>query len=142
MYTAPLNPGLYVVSRWVPEKWVTHVAVLVRGSTYAQRLGRVEPELVVEFDEKGLHAAAPISSQGWEVVRRILDTDGALARIRESAKAPVRPYDLFVNNCEHFVSSVESGQRTSPQVVGFLTVCGALFLLLGTAYLLPKVAKA
>jgi hypothetical protein len=58
---------------------------------------------------------------------KVIDEHGAIARINQALANPF--YDLFGNNCEHFVRFVVSGKRESAQVAVGLAAAGLLALL-------------
>ena len=114
---ATMQPGLYVVRRVTWAK--IHVGILVVG-------GRPSPYrsvgVLVHFNQEGLHREDVYDLAGWEVLRRIDGNEAeAIARLNAVLQNPER-YALLNNNCEHLVSFVETGERKSPQVRGWLAV--------------------
>jgi len=133
-----MNPGLYVVRRITATK--IHVGLLVAGNLlglsriadiYDYARGR-PLGLLFHFNPNGIQREIVYDLGGWTVDRRI-DGDQAAAIARLQAVLNTnRRYDLLLNNCEHVVSYVETGERKSPQLRGLATaavIIGGIVLL-------------
>ena len=135
-----LGPGLYVVQRFSPEKGVRHTAVLDVGNRSRVIDWGPFPARLLELSVGGLKFDPYDASHGWEVIRRIPDEHGAIARIHYTLQQVSRTYDLLFNNCEHLVSFVESGVRRSPQVRAALITAGVALAAVALASTGRKVA--
>ena len=62
----------------------------------------------------------------WEMVGKISNTDKAINRIYQALKYP--KYDLFANNCEHFVTYVADGKKQSQQLRAVTIIAGLAVL--------------
>lgn len=121
---------LQIISRPAREKGVTHFAILdvedqANLIPNPSRLS-VRYELLPPL---GLQANVH-DPNGWTTVRHV-DDPSSLARLRRIWRAGPQTYDAVGNNCEHFVSNVEHGERRSPQVGGWALALIGLVLLFG-----------
>src|SRR5687767_8285826 len=108
IYIGPpeLPAGLYVVRQYRQDKGVYHIAILDVGNRLQLLVPSGEP-IVIHLPPNGLRAD-PVSATGaWDLVRVIVDEVGARARISAALARP--KYELFSNNCEHFVHLIETG---------------------------------
>lgn len=117
-----LTSGLHVIRVKRPEKLFTHVALLDLG--LLPMVGRdTARAVVVELTEPTLRMSylddMPFR---WEYLRPVRDELGAIARWPQAVRRP--SYDPLLNNCEHLVSFVETGERRSPQRDWGLAVAG------------------
>ncbi|SRR6266702_14517 len=123
-----LRSGIYEVKRLSASKRVEHRAIADVGNRlgllrcrdvfhpYAVLLvHQTPPALAHEYHPDGL-------PDGWTVVRQIADEAGARARFPLAAANP--RYDPVLNNCEHFASTIATGERQSPQLRGWGTLVG------------------
>src|SRR5213593_4981688 len=124
-----LHSGIYEVTRRAgSSKSVEHRAVADVGN----RLGLLRcrdafhPHAVLLVHQTPPALAYEYFSDGlpdeWTVVRRVTDEDGARARFPQAAANP--RYDPVLNNCEHFASTVATGERQSPQLRGVGALVG------------------
>ncbi|MGH7613063.1 MAG: hypothetical protein ACREMW_03335 [Gemmatimonadales bacterium] len=119
-----LGPGLYVVERYSPEKGVKHIAFLdVANQSGVSGWGHWNARLL-ELSAAGLRFDPYNPSEGWSLVRRVADESAAIRRIHQVLTGPTRPYDAVFNNCEHLVSYIETGIRTSPQIRNMAIAAG------------------
>lgn len=120
-----LQDALYLVVQHSPEKGVDHYGILDIGNNlrYPDAL-----EPVVVHQSPPVIRADWLSATGaWGIAGRIVDTAGALLRLRAALSNP--SYDLLGNNCEHFARYVAYGKRESGQVQQALVVVGVIGLL-------------
>src|SRR5437016_12781671 len=108
---------LYHAKRWSPGKSVMHHAIIDTDN----RLGLLRSRdafarraVVAELSTSGPITTAVEDVSGWTVVQEVTDVAGARERLPVAQS--YRPYDPFLNNCEHFASEVATGARTSPQL--------------------------
>ena len=134
-----LGPGLYVVERYAPEKGVRHVALLDVGNRSALSDWGPWSARLLELSTAGLRFDPYNASEGWSLVRPVVDVDAAVRRIHELLTLPTRPYDPVLNNCEHLVSYIETGTRTSPQVRSVAIAAG---IVLGVVVLAAAAQRA
>lgn len=119
-----LNPGDQVIEAVPPFGAIKHFALYLG---YDDR----GIEWMIE-NQKG-NAVALIKARDYfrhvtriHSIRRFIGSKTAQLRIVKSALAKIgRSYNLFVYNCEHFVTEVITGKRRSRQVLNLLL----LFLL-------------
>ncbi len=114
-----LRSGIYEVKRRAgSSKVVEHRAIADVGN----RLGLLRcrdvfhPYAVLLVHQTPPALAYEYFPDGWTVVRPI--TDEAAARARFPRAAANSRYDPISNNCEHFASTVATGERQSPQLRG------------------------
>jgi len=96
------------------------------------RRGRRPLGVLVHFTPLGLRRRVIYRLRPWAVERKVdADEPGALTRLDHFLQRNPR-YHFALNNCEHVVSFVETGEAQSPQVQGPLVaaVLVALFALL------------
>jgi hypothetical protein len=134
-----LGPGLYVVERYAPEKGVKHVALLDVGNQSAVSGWGPWNARLLDLSAAGLRFDPYSPSEGWSLVRRVADESAAVRRIHQVLSGPARPYDVVFNNCEHLVSYIESGTRTSPQIRNVAIAAG---IVLGVVALGAAVQRA
>ena len=89
--------------------------------------------MLLEFAPTGLGFTRYNADDAWEYVRQVADESGAISRVRTITAAPRNTYEPFTNNCEHFVSHVEFGERSSPQVRSAVAVLIAFVAMLTIA---------
>lgn len=130
-----LSAGLYLVKQYLPEKGVTHFGILDVGN----RCGLPDlvfgsESVVIHQPPSGLRVDWLSNTGSWNMVQRLEDEPGAIARINEAARNS--KYDLFANNCEHFANFVTSGERRSPQLTAWvfasLGLCAAIWMISST----------
>lgn len=120
-----LQDGLYLMVQHSAEKGVDHYGILDIGNNLGY-LAAVEP-VVVHQSPPAIRANWLSATGAWRITARIIDTAGALLRLR--AALANRNYDLLGNNCEHFARYVAYGRRESGQLQGALIVVGLFGLL-------------
>jgi hypothetical protein len=140
MNNTRLPPGLYIAQRYSPEKGVTHVALLDVGNRSGLAPWGSNVPVQFELAPAGLQVACHDSTGGWTVVRRIENETLAIVRLRDAWFNVRQSYDTLFNNCEHFVSYVETGVRKSAQVRA--VVGGVGLAMLGVVLLAPAFRKA
>jgi hypothetical protein len=122
-----LPDGLYVVKQFRAEKLVFHFAILDVGNRLGLLVGSGAEPVVVHQPPEGLRADFLGQTGQWTLVGNVADESSARVRLIEALQAPA--YDLFGNNCEHFVHFVASGVRRSPQLaLAALVAAGLVFL--------------
>lgn len=118
----PYPDGLYIMKQKSPNKGVDHYGILDVGN-------RIRHPQIHSIHPVVLHQTPPEvrldwyhNTGSWEMVGRVTDEPGALARIAEAMKNP--KYDLFGNNCEHFARFIATGKRESVQLQTVAAVAG------------------
>ncbi|MBX3133431.1 MAG: hypothetical protein KF689_08630 [Gemmatimonadaceae bacterium] len=123
--------GLFVVRQFRRDKGVFHFGILDVGNMLGLQLPPGAEPMIIHQPPSGLQAQ-PLSQTGpWESVGRIHDLVSARRRLVEALRTP--RYNLFGNNCEHFVAHVATGVRRSPQLAKASGVAAAV---VGLAWLL------
>ena len=96
------------------------------GSGYARAVDVFHPYAVLLVHQTPPALAYEYFPEGlpdeWTVVRQVADEAGARARFPRAAANPW--YDPVLNNCEHFASTVATGERQSGQLRGVGAVVG------------------
>jgi hypothetical protein len=123
-----LGTGLYLLKQSSAEKTVDHFALLDVGNGLQADWNRLRRPVIVHQTPPAVRADWFENTGEWEILGRVIDETGALARIRIALQTP--GYDLFGNNCEHFARFVATGVRESRQVQGFCAVAGLLAVLM------------
>ena len=121
------SDGLYVMKQFRADKGVFHFAIMDVGNRL--RLTGVQPgtePVMVHQPPEGLRADFLGQTIGtWSSLGKVADEAKARERLLEAMKTP--EYNLFGNNCEHFVNFVASGMRRSTQLlIGGLVVVGVV----------------
>jgi len=111
---AYLQPGLYKVRQRSGPKLVVHVGIMDVGNRLRRPEGNYWETVVIHQCPPGIRIDSLDAFGPYEIVRPISDEAGAIRRIRLALRNP--RYDPFWNNCEHFVSFVETGRRESGQL--------------------------
>lgn len=106
-----------------------HVGILVSGNLlglvrpqelFARPRGRAPIGLLVDFTPDGVRRQLLYDTNDWVVDRDIeQDVPGAIDRLLWWVQTNP-PYDPGLQNCQHFVSYVESGTPKSPLVTGLV----------------------
>ena len=135
-----LDCGLYVVERYSPEKGVKHVAVLDVGNRSGLADWGPHNARLLELSVSGLRFDPYDANQGWAFVRRVANESEAVGRIHCVLGEDPQPYDAVLNNCEHLVSFVESGERKSPQVRGWAIAAGLVIGMITIASVVDRAA--
>jgi hypothetical protein len=108
-----LQPGLYKARERRSDKGVLHYGILDVGN-------RMRIPLANGFNVVVIHQLPPrikceyTNPAGWQDLENIEDESGAIERLRSALARP--EYNVFGNNCEHFVNYVAYGIRRSLQV--------------------------
>jgi hypothetical protein len=110
-----VQPGLYVVRQWRPDKLVFHYGVVDVGNLldYPDADVTCGP-LIIHQPPSGLRAEPYPLTGAWALVGRVGDETGAIVRLREATRTP--EYHLLGNNCEQLVNFVAFGYRWSWQL--------------------------
>ena len=124
MPSTVLPAGLYLLRQHSPSKGVEHYGILDTGN----RLGYGLQPVVIHQTPPGIRVDWLESTGDWLVLGRVLDEEGATARIRMSLRNP--KYDLFGHNCEHFARFVATGRRESHQIQAVVAISGIVTLLI------------
>jgi len=123
-----MQPGLYVVRRTIGLK--SHVGLLAVNNL--PLVGGRPLGVLIHFNTAGLHRDVVYDLSGWKVERRIKENDGEVGARLKLMLESNQQYALLNNNCEHLVSFVETGERKSPQVQGWVAaavIVGSIFAL-------------
>jgi hypothetical protein len=117
-----LARGLYVVTR---PKWaglVTHVGLVDVGNQLSLEVRAGAGPVVLHQPPTGLVAVYAADAGQWGTAVRVTNVAGVRERVAKAFED--RTYDLFGNNCEHFITFALSGERLSPQLRTVLTIAG------------------
>jgi len=124
-----MYPGLYILRRraWLKD----HVSILVVGNLlglprpgglFSHPTGLPPLGVLIDFTPDGIRREV-LYELGDRIVERQINDLAAMARLMSVLERNPR-YDPVFNNCEHFVSYVETGRPKSPQVRGLTTLAG------------------
>jgi|SRR6185503_1200266 len=130
-----LPRGLYVVRRPKLAGLVTHVGLLDVGNQLRLDVQPGAGPVVLHQPPTGLAAVYAAESGTWETAVEVTNIAGIRERVAKAFAD--RSYNLFGNNCEHFLTFALSGEKTSPQLRTALTVAG---LAVGVALLIRSEA--
>ena len=130
-----ISNGLYLCHRNARKLgFIKHHALLDLGNVLRNPKARGTHPIIYHQTIKGLRIEY-LGSETWmvDVGNPIVDLERARARILDARKNP--KYDLFQNNCQHFVNRVAKGKNESEQlqVVGAIVVIGALVAVVANA---------
>jgi|SRR6185312_7272315 len=127
--------GLYVVTRPKLAGLVTHVGLLDVGNQLRLDVRPGAGPLVLHQPPTGLAVVYAAESGTWETAVEVKNIAGIRERVVKAFAD--RTYNLFGNNCEHFLTFALSGEKASPQLRTALTVAG---LAVGVALLMRSEA--
>ena len=111
------DTSICLLKRWDPAKGVEHYAAGISG-WHAWRVGSGNPS-VVQLLPSGICVEPWLAGDGWQVLERAQDPEGALKRLESLRDAR---FGLLNYNCEHFARDIVSGKRESRQLQGAVLV--------------------
>ncbi len=117
-----LPRGLYVVTRPKLAGLVTHVGLLDVGNQLRLGVKAGAGPVLLHQPPTGLAMVYSADSGVWDSAVAVTNVAGVRERVIRAFADP--NYDLFDNNCEHFLTFALSGEKASPQLRGALTVAG------------------
>ena len=124
--------GLYKVRQLGGSKKFAHYGILDVGNCLRRPGGSYFKPEVIHQIPPGIRSDTLHDFGPYKIVRKITDVEDAIRRYHLALNNP--KYDLFGNNCEHFVSYVETGRRESGQLQGFVVLAGlAAFVIFAIA---------
>jgi hypothetical protein len=126
-----LPRALYVVTRPKLAGLVTHVGLLDVGNQLQLDVEPGAGAVVLHQPPTGLVAVYAAEAGTWETAVAVKNISGVRERVLHAFADPT--YDLFGNNCEHFLSFALSGEKKSGQLRGALALAGVA---IGVAFLL------
>lgn len=124
MWNQWLSRGVYLATRYAPEKGVWHYAVVDSGGCLTGEHGSLP--VIVELTPTGVVTSWFPSLGPWKLEARAVDEQAARSRYFTAARRG--DYTVGANNCEHFAREVVTGRHESLQVQLFLFAVGAIAL--------------